>query len=236
MKTLKTISIHAKSTQRKAFTIAEILLTLLIIGVVAAITIPVIYNNYKKETTISAIKKSYTTLMQALISAETDNGTRGSWSISSTTDFFTTYLKPYLIITKDCGLSTYGECYYPIKKMDGDPAGQTSPRQRFYLNDTYIGIVPLTVDGGGNTFTMLEMDINGEKSPNICGKDVFFFVFYSQHSNSSLSGRLFPYGWNQSRATLRGTSGYGCNTAAPGQACAALIMHDNWQISDDYPW
>ena len=57
-----------------AFTLAEILITLGIIGVVAAMTIPSIIIDYQKKHTVEALKKAYSTLDQALVSSIFENG------------------------------------------------------------------------------------------------------------------------------------------------------------------
>lgn len=50
----------------KAFTLAEVLITLGIIGVVAAMTLPTLINSYKKQQTVTHLQKVYTSLNQAL--------------------------------------------------------------------------------------------------------------------------------------------------------------------------
>ena len=44
----------------KGFTLAEVLITLGIIGVVSALTMPALVANYKKQEAVSKLKKSYT--------------------------------------------------------------------------------------------------------------------------------------------------------------------------------
>ena len=47
-----------------AFTLAEVLITLGIIGVVASLTLPSVIQNYKKQVTVNQLKKAYSTLGQ----------------------------------------------------------------------------------------------------------------------------------------------------------------------------
>ena len=51
---------------RNAFTLAEVLITLGIIGVVAAITLPALTAKYKKQITATRLKSAYSILSQAL--------------------------------------------------------------------------------------------------------------------------------------------------------------------------
>ena len=53
-------------TRRVAFTLAEVLITLGIIGIVSAMTIPTLINNYKEKVRDNQFKKVYATLNQAL--------------------------------------------------------------------------------------------------------------------------------------------------------------------------
>ena len=47
---------------KKGFTLAEVLITLGIIGVVAALTLPSLIQNYKEKATVTAVKESYSIL------------------------------------------------------------------------------------------------------------------------------------------------------------------------------
>ena len=51
---------------KHAFTLAEVLITLGIIGVVAAFTLPNLIANYKKNSTVEQLKVAYSTLNQAV--------------------------------------------------------------------------------------------------------------------------------------------------------------------------
>lgn len=60
-----------------AFTLAEVLITLGIIGVVAAMTLPALVNKYKERELITQVKKTYTSINQALALAQVKYGTLG---------------------------------------------------------------------------------------------------------------------------------------------------------------
>ena len=60
--------------KKNGFTLAEVLITLTILGVVAAITIPNIVHNYKKQITVVKLKKAYANLEQAAVSLKINSG------------------------------------------------------------------------------------------------------------------------------------------------------------------
>ncbi len=60
--------------QQKAFTLAEVLITLGIIGIIAAMTLPALLNKAEKIILKNQFKKSYSTLSQALTKSEVEYG------------------------------------------------------------------------------------------------------------------------------------------------------------------
>ena len=60
-----------------SFTMAEVLITLGIIGIVAAMTLPALIQKYQKQETSARLKKFYTTMNQAIMMSEIDNGVIG---------------------------------------------------------------------------------------------------------------------------------------------------------------
>lgn len=96
---------------------AEVLITLGIIGVVAAMTIPVLVQNHRNSVIETSLQKFYSTINQAILRSEVDNGDRKYWfqdfggadidddgnPVEGTSDaqkWFNQYLAPYLQISK----------------------------------------------------------------------------------------------------------------------------------------
>ena len=69
---------------KKAFTLAEVLITLAIIGVVAAVTIPTLVQKYKEQVTVTKVKKAYAVLTNAMQMAIIENGTLDTWGFDGT--------------------------------------------------------------------------------------------------------------------------------------------------------
>ena len=90
---------------KKAFTLSEILITLGIIGVVAAITIPGLITKCRKNVIETQLKETYSIMNQALKLAEYDYEDMDGWdypigevAVGGTSAFawFQRYLQPYL--------------------------------------------------------------------------------------------------------------------------------------------
>lgn len=79
------------------FTLAEILITLGIIGVVAAMTIPILMTAYQKKQTVTRLKRAYSIVQQSIRLSEDENGEVESWDTKLNGDeFFKTYLANYI--------------------------------------------------------------------------------------------------------------------------------------------
>lgn len=75
------------SLKRPAFTLADVLITLGIIGVVAAMTMPSLIQNYQVKETVSRLKKFTSIMNNTILMAKNDYGEIDSWDfILSTND------------------------------------------------------------------------------------------------------------------------------------------------------
>ena len=70
------------AAKRVAFTLAEVLITLGIIGVVAALTIPSLIVKYQDKVLIQQTKKAFSVFQNGLALASQDNGTPGDNSLT----------------------------------------------------------------------------------------------------------------------------------------------------------
>ncbi len=69
-----------KLNKKIGFTLAEVLITLAVIGVVAALTIPTLAKNYQNAQYLSALKKAYTQMNQVFLRMAVDSGQSDSIS------------------------------------------------------------------------------------------------------------------------------------------------------------
>ena len=77
------------TTRKTAFTLAEVLITLGIIGVVAAMTMPTLLAKYQEKVTVTRLKKVYSILSQAYLRAQEEYGTVDNWGFTEDSDYTT---------------------------------------------------------------------------------------------------------------------------------------------------
>lgn len=225
-----------------SFTLAEVLITLVVIGVIASITVPMMMTNYQKNATVSGLKKMYSTLSQATNLAIMDNGPITGWTIDKGNDvFLKTYTFPYIDLAKDCGNSTEGECSFKYKTIKGEEIELSDEYNRFFLKDGNR-VAVITASFANQRYAYYIVDINGLAKPNRMGRDIFVFVYFIYRSDDPVNhnGKFmncYPF-WDRER--IKTYFQTGCNRVSTGQlanySCAALIMNDGWEIKGDYPW
>lgn len=164
-----------------AFTLAEVLITLGIIGIVAAMTISTLMKNIQDSQYKQAWKKEFSALSNATNRIIADNGGSMADVCSSTGGncLRDTYAN-YMNVTKACAISaSYGDCWDYTNSDDhkstwgGNGSGlrlSDGTFIMFYYVDTTCTTMNFAADiyRCGNIF----VDTNGFKGPNIIGKDI----------------------------------------------------------------
>jgi prepilin-type N-terminal cleavage/methylation domain-containing protein len=233
------------------FTLAEVLITLAIIGVVAALTIPTVISNYQERQTITSLKKFYTEISQAYARAQVDNGTPDTWDWgtsynSASSDKIISYLAPYLKINKRCG--TVGGCFSsdqyktlnkninwasPNATNGGYASAQLSNGLAFWVNTQGSGC---TTDRGvtkglSSICGNIGVDLNGYKKPNQLGRDTFYFYLTKYN--------VIPMGTkDETMITLTNQCKTSSQDQYNGYACTAWILaKDNMDyLHRDVSW
>jgi len=174
----------------KGFTLSEVLITLAIIGIVAALTIPSLVMNATKRGIVERLKKNYATLGQAYKQFDIDDTDKiALWETSNnyTRDQFCTKLN--CIKT---GVGTWPNVMY--KHLDGSDYGNNGLLQpTAMLTDGTLLIFnsfnSACTSGGTNLWCgAIILDVNGSKEPNTIGRDTFYIVF----SKTSTQPFYFP--------------------------------------------
>ena len=236
-----------------AFTLAEVLITLGIISVVVALTLPSVIERHQKLETVIKLKKVYSTLSQAIERAKVDNGDIQNWGLGDfyglsaddnrkiAIDFSEKYLIPYLKNVKSARFVTpknFG--YDKISNLDGTTPrwhDLVTPRYILVLNDgtvVSIGIDCINKGTSENRQNVIWaivffVDLNGIKGPNVVGRDIFAFLLRTQDNT-----KFTPYVY--SNTTYSNALSLCQSGGLESRLCTAVIMMDGWQIKDHYPW
>lgn len=231
---------------RKAFTLAETLIALTVIGVVAAITVPNIMIQNQKEQAVVRLKKVYSEFSQAATMAKVQYGDYTSWDYSlSNTDFFKKYFYPYVVLSSQ-SIKNAKEDQIKYYQLSGAvESGLLVMRDQGNIMELMSGAqiftYPLDYTGADSKFLRkcYAFDINGYKKPNRFGRDLFMLCLVPEKG-------IVPHSWEdaepytvRTREQLKNqatANRYQCNKKGRGMWCAALIMKDGWKIKDDYPW
>lgn len=230
-----------------AFTLAEVLITLGIIGVVAAITIPSLATNYQKKVTAKRLAQTYSILYQALNMAQAEYGDPSTWTVASNVQvddpaqtrelgriFSDTYLLPYIKKLKNAEITNLSNVGYNNSITSKSGSTLINVSSNYYvvqLSNGVILFISYDYINGNATVPLIYVDINGTSNPNMAGRDVFLFSFRPNIN------KLVPYAYNRSRDELiRACQKDNSLPANYNLYCTALIMYDGWEIADDYPW
>jgi len=173
---------------KRGFTLAEVLVTLGIIGVVSAMTLPTLVKNHQRQVYVTQLQKVVNELSQAFESAMTDSNAvslfeSNVFTNGSARPFFNRYFK----VTQTCAGNDLVNCFpEQYKNLNGETL-----RARDLINS---GMDCATIASGASICTNLTSfctdnackegmyvftDINGKQGPNIVGRDFFhFFASY----------------------------------------------------------
>lgn len=204
-----------------AFTLAETLLTLVIVGIVAALTIPAAIHQAEKVSLHTAFLKAYSTAEQAHKVMMRENGGSLDGATlkvgTAVSTFIADAFSAQLMCTSSYTVKTAthpnyrNKCwndkiYYPQgSSTTSFPGGFTTQDGMFWQYNS-IG------NGSCTSTTMcfrLAVDVNGFKKPNVIGRDIFYIDFFAD--------RLLPLG-----APGTSVSGVLCawGSGWPGPSCA----------------
>lgn len=191
--------------QNKAFTLAEVLITLGIIGTVAAMTIPTVMNNVGDAQFKTAYKKAFSEASQAVNSCVADNTfiTTNAWAdaVNNTTNWNAFMAKFNIAKYCDGTTTTLDQCW--------DMTGE-----KFNTGTAPINSMPGFIDTAGKSWvqgsssngTVITADVfvdtNGFKKPNKFGQDRFRIAFFppSGFNTVGIPSKVTPTGGDYTSA------------------------------------
>lgn len=197
-----------------AFTLAEVMITMTIIGVVAAMTIPTLnYNRVKKEYS-AKLKNFYSKMDNAVLDMQIDRGSFKDMirpAQGKGFDWYMANIDPYM-----------GHQY-----VDRD-------NQHVYYKD---GSMLTTFFTGG--CLDVYYDVNGDKAPNSVGYDRYVFLYCfddvnrrSWFTSEDIFFGTYGAGINNQSTSRQDMIDQCINNKA---ACTRLLQNDQWEYKGDYP-
>ena len=196
---------------KKAFTTAELLIAMTIIGVIAVLVVPPLIRDYTAKVQTSAIKNFYTDLVSAIEKACSDNNV----SELSETKYIISgneaeFLDKYFWGQEK---NTFNSSY---KSLSGD-------EDDFDAGDNYITIkngssISMSCDGSSCTFYI---DTNGTNSPNTGGLDMFKIIINGDNTVASKSAKY----------TSGVIKNIPCNESALGENCVYELINNDWDMN-----
>lgn len=232
---------------RKAFTLAEVLITLGIIGIVAAMTLPALVANHQKKVLKTAFLTSYSLLGRALNALKAETG------VSSVYDYYVVYdsTRGYYMaeefrrdFAKQLKLVKFSSSQQPkyrtydgSKDISADSPSYAISKFKYALaNGALLSFnIAGNLDGRNIGFTV---DTNGIKPPNRYGFDVFIFIVKS--SNDKLVGRKMLRLYTEEEANENiygGLAGLPCSKKSKqtmnGIGCAGYALEDKCPDNPD---
>ena len=241
------------SSQKAAFTLAEVLITLGIIGIVAAMTIPTLIANYQEKQTISKLQKANSILSNMTMMLHSDgvyNSLSGVVNADKSEAFYKNYVLKYF---KSPQVSPDEVCAYPDSDVNCYIYKYASGSNSLYsgaVHTKYSASRVFFTTADGISYWFLNMhwvsndddsgeshaeytanpeifvDLNGIAGPNTFGKDVF--RFRADFGNGVVKAQCADYTMDQINED--------CSTSGAGYCCAEKIRRDGWKITDDYPF
>ena len=219
------------SLKSAAFTLAEVLVTLGIIGVVSAMTIPTLMQNYQRQSYVTQLHKTYNEVSQALLRYQTDRNALNltEAGLSSQTAWDAMVAQYFKTVQKcDNSLTPCFPATTSYKKMSGVALNSNV----YNIETSYVlasgASVRFYYAVNGNRICFLMVDVNGQKGPNILGRDLFTLSIYNDGTIDD-DGSSAPLS-EADRNTLfeRDCNG---DTGTGDYGCFGKILNDNWQMN-----
>ena len=212
---------YMHKSKRGGFTLAEVLITLGIIGIVAAMTIPTLMQKYQVKRTVALLREDQSIIAQMFKLAIEENGEPEGWIGLETHNeesakVLAEKMNPHWKLALDCGVEDKnGDCFYngDLKFLTGGSAGNYATTREIYKVKLSNGTGILYYFYNNPFRIYFVIDVNGDKKPNVIGRDIFWIVYTSGKG-------LKPFGAPNEEYDYR----VDCKLNSYGHGCAYYVL------------
>ncbi len=211
--------------KKSAFTLAEVLVTLGIIGVVSAMTVPSLMQNYQRQSYVTQLHKIYNETSQALMKYQNDkNAVNLTEAGIRSNDDLAKFVTDYFKVVQTC--TSTANCFADeYKSLSGVDFNGMDKTVKSFVLASGASIRPNYAVDGDKLF-QIQVDINGKKGPNIHGRDLFYLFVYN---NGLIDDRgvSAPMTETQREESFKTR----CKAVSNVGGCFGKILNDNWQMT-----
>ena len=212
-----------------AFTLAELLITMGIIGVVAALTIPTLMSSHQKKVYVTQLQRVYNQISNAANQLMADDKVDDlTYSILSYDAGPEQFLKNYFKVATDCGEENANNLCYAssYKSLDGSRTEKAGVNGYCVSLETGASICIERMyneyQDEKHNYSNILVDVNGKTGPNVGGRDLFAFRLYSDGKISD-----FYMSEDDSRCLDRANNYI---SAMYGSGCFDKVVADGWKM------
>lgn len=230
-------------SKKKAFTLAEVLITLGIIGVVAALTMPSLMSNYRRKVAETQLKQTYSILLNAVTKGEQEVDAPFIWAYPMNYhhdicptgyEFYACNNAMYQDFLKD----NLSDNMLELKEDEGRVANVSASLHSILAGKKLILPNNTLVSVYGGAFTVVLKGSSKKTTVSVIGKNTFLFGKISisdyEYATRGKPPALMPMYGTVSRDKLK-TDCQSTNKDTALAACSQLFIQDGLTFKKDYP-
>ena len=195
--------------KKRGFTLTEVLVTLGVIGVVSALTVPTLVNNYQQKALSVQTRKAVLDLETQVDLLITEEGkTKMSATTLKTQDGFKKFLNEHFKVTNTCAQGNGAGCFanQTYLSISGTATALDCGGESYLLSNS-VAICPIKSGSSYNLY----IDVNGAEGPNIGGRDMYYVQL---NTNGKINDK-----------------GGDCTTSSFGAGCLSRLQQNNWSMN-----
>lgn len=199
--------------KKRGFTLTEVLITMGVIGVISALTVPTLMNNYQQKALSIQARKAVLDLETQVDLLITEEGKSNMAATNIKTQAgFTAFLREHFKVTRTCAQGSASGCFaaQSYLSISGTSTALNCASESYLLSNS-VAICPTKA---ANSVTYdLYIDVNGSEGPNVGGRDMFHVS-------------LRPDGKIHDNTVAAGVES--CTGDSFGAGCLDRLQQNNW--------